>query len=163
MSSFTTGGEYLVPKRIHADRANSTLELEWPDGHVSRYDFETLRWLCPCAFCRGEAGIPGWLDSNPTLTPAQTQLTDLQLVGSYALQPTWADGHHTGFYTFQRLRDECPCAGGRRAPRRMPRARPASDAARLAATATDVVDPDTARALAQVEVEERLGVGRGRA
>jgi DUF971 family protein len=24
-------------------------------------------------------------------------------------QPTWADGHHTGFYTFQRLRDECPC------------------------------------------------------
>ena len=28
----------------------------------------TLRWLCPCAFCRGEAGLPGWLDSAPTLT-----------------------------------------------------------------------------------------------
>ena len=77
--------------------------MEWPDGHVTRYDFETLRWLCPCAYCRGEAGIPGWLDSNPTLTPAQIQLTDVQLVGSYALQPTWADGHHTGFYTFARL------------------------------------------------------------
>ncbi|HEY7598831.1 MAG TPA: DUF971 domain-containing protein [Candidatus Limnocylindrales bacterium] len=109
MSSFTRAGEYLVPTRIHADRASATLELEWPDGHVTRYDFTTLRWLCPCAYCRGEAGQPGWLDSNPTLTPAQTQLTDMQLVGSYALQPTWADGHHTGFYTFARLREECPC------------------------------------------------------
>jgi DUF971 family protein len=108
-NSFTSGREYLVPTRVHADRAASTLELEWPDGHVTRYDFETLRWLCPCAYCRGEAGIPGWLDSNPTLTPAQTQLTDLQLVGNYAIQPTWADGHHTGFYTFARLREECPC------------------------------------------------------
>ena len=110
MSSFTSGGEYLVPVRIHADRGAAVLEMEWPDGHVTRYDFETLRWLCPCAYCRGEAGMPGWLNSNPTLTPAQTQLTDLQLVGTYALQPTWADGHHTGFYTFARLREECPCA-----------------------------------------------------
>ncbi len=53
--------------------------------------------------------MPGWLDSKPTLTEAQTQLTDLQLVGQYAVQPTWADGHHTGYYTFQRLREECPC------------------------------------------------------
>jgi DUF971 family protein len=89
MSSFTTGREYMTPVRIHADRAAAVLELEWPDGHLTRYDFETLRWLCPCAYCRGEAGIPGWLDSNPTLTPVQTQLTDLALVGSYALQPTW--------------------------------------------------------------------------
>lgn len=109
LSSFTSGAEYLTPVRIHADRAASVLELEWPDGHVTRFDFLTLRWLCPCAFCRGEAGMPGWLDSNPTLTSAQTELTDLALVGSYAMQPTWADGHHTGFYTFRRLRDECPC------------------------------------------------------
>jgi Uncharacterized protein conserved in bacteria len=82
----------MVPVRVHADRAAAVLELEWPDGHVTRYDFETLRWLCPCAYCRGEAGIPGWLDSNPTMTPIQTQLTDLALVGNYALAPTWADG-----------------------------------------------------------------------
>jgi DUF971 family protein len=108
-SSFTRGGEYQVPIRIHADRAAATLELEWPDGHLTRYDFTTLRWLCPCAFCRGEGDAPGWLDSNPTLTPIQTQLTDLSLVGNYAVQPTWGDGHHTGLYTFTLLRDECPC------------------------------------------------------
>ena len=109
-SSYTRGGEYIVPTRIHADRGARALEIEWADGHRTSYDFVTLRWLCPCAFCRGEAGMPGWLDSMPTLTPAQTELTDLQLVGQYAIAPTWADGHHTGYYTFQRLRDECPCA-----------------------------------------------------
>ena len=108
-NSYLAGGEYLRPVRIHADRAASALEIEWADGHVTRYDFVTLRWLCPCAFCRGEAGQPGWLDSKPTLSPIQTELTDLQLVGQYAIAPTWGDGHHTGFYTFQRLRDECPC------------------------------------------------------
>jgi DUF971 family protein len=54
-------------------------------------------------------GMPGWLDSSPTLSDAQTTLTDLALVGQYAVAPTWGDGHHTGFYTFQRLREECPC------------------------------------------------------
>ncbi len=108
-TSYTSGGEYLTPVRIHADRPGKTLEIEWADGHQTRYDFVTLRWLCPCAFCRGEAGMPGWLDSKPTLTDAQVTLTDLQLVGQYAVAPTWADGHHTGFYTFQRLREGCPC------------------------------------------------------
>ncbi|MCY7418480.1 MAG: DUF971 domain-containing protein, partial [Chloroflexi bacterium] len=56
MTSYTTGGEYLTPTRIHADRAAAILEVDWSDGHQTRYDFVTLRWLCPCAFCRGEAG-----------------------------------------------------------------------------------------------------------
>ncbi len=109
MSSYTTGGEYLVPVRIHADRAARQLQIEWADGHETTYDFVTLRWLCPCAFCRGEMGMPGWLDSAPTLSEAQTTLSSMELVGAYAVAPTWADGHHTGFYTFQRLREECPC------------------------------------------------------
>jgi DUF971 family protein len=109
MSSYVRGEDYVRPARIHADRAARTLEIDWGDGHRTVYDFTTLRWLCPCAYCRGEAGMPGWLDSKPTLTDAQTQLTDLALVGQYAVQPTWADGHHTGYYTFQKLREECPC------------------------------------------------------
>jgi DUF971 family protein len=98
-----------APARIHADRAARTLHLEWPDGHATTYDFTALRWLCPCAYCRGEAGMPGWLDSKPTLTDDQTRMTDIQLVGSYAVCPTWGDGHHTGYYTFAILRDRCPC------------------------------------------------------
>ena len=95
--------------RIHADRAAGTLEIGWADGHTSVYQATPLRWLCPCAFCRGEAGLPGWLDSRPTLAPEQTRLVDVHLVGSYAIAPGWGDGHHTGFYTFRMLRDQCPC------------------------------------------------------
>lgn len=109
MSSYVTGGEYQRPGRIHADRAARTLVIEWADGHQTTYEFERLRWMCPCAFCRGEAGQPGWLDSNPTLTEAQVTIADLSLVGQYALAPTWADGHHTGYYTFSLLRESCPC------------------------------------------------------
>lgn len=103
-------GERTTPTRIHADRAAGTLEIEWADGHVTVYNAHDLRWLCPCAFCRGEAGLPGWLDTSPTLTSEQTRLVDVHLVGSYALAPTWADGHHTGYYPFALLRERCSCA-----------------------------------------------------
>ena len=57
-----------TPQRIHADRAARTLTIGWGDEHETVYDFVGLRWLCPCAYCRGEMGMPGWLDSAPTLT-----------------------------------------------------------------------------------------------
>ena len=98
-----------TPTRIHADRAAGTLELAWQDGHLTTYIAHDLRWLCPCAFCRGEAGLPGWLDTSPTLTAEQTRLVDVHLVGSYAIAPTWGDGHQTGYYPFRLLRDRCSC------------------------------------------------------
>ena len=98
-----------VPTRIHADREARTLRIDWADGHETIYDLTALRWLCPCAYCRGEAGMPGWLDSAPTLTAEQTRLTDLHLVGNYAVSPHWGDGHGTGYYPFRLLRDRCPC------------------------------------------------------
>jgi DUF971 family protein len=106
-----------VPVTIHADRDARTLEIGWMDGHRTIHDFVALRWLCPCAYCRGEAGMPGWLDSGPTLTPEQTRMVDIALVGNYAVAPTWGDGHHTGYYPFRLLRDRCPCqaCGERRA------------------------------------------------
>lgn len=105
--SIVTG--QVAPTAIHADRAAGRLDLTWPDGHVTSYDAITLRWLCPCAFCRGEAGLPGWLDSRPTLSAEQTRLVDVALVGGYAIAPTWGDGHHTGYYTYALLREQCPC------------------------------------------------------
>jgi DUF971 family protein len=110
-SNATTGRSTATatPATIHADRAAGTLAIEWRDAHPTLYDSVTLRWLCPCAFCRGEAGLPGWLDSAPQLTSEQTRLVDLQLVGQYAIAPTWGDGHHTGYYSFATLREMCPC------------------------------------------------------
>lgn len=98
-----------TPQAIHADRTARTLRIDWDDNHRSIYDFTALRWLCPCAFCRGEAGLPGWLDSAPTLTDDQTRMETIELVGNYAVAPTWGDGHHTGYYAFTMLRQRCPC------------------------------------------------------
>ena len=97
------------PVSFHADRSAGTLEIAWEDGHRSVFDLTALRWLCPCAYCRGEAGLPGWLDSSPTLSEVQTSLSDLALVGTYAIAPTWGDGHASGFYPFELLRGRCPC------------------------------------------------------
>ncbi len=98
-----------TPRTIHADRGAGTLAIEWADGHATTFDLTAFRWLCPCAYCRGEAGMPGWLDSSPTLTPEQTRLVDIHLVGNYAVAPTWGDGHATGFYAFSLMRHRCPC------------------------------------------------------
>ena len=105
----SSGAPSATPTGIHADRAAGTLMVDWADGHQTAYDARSLRWMCPCAFCRGEAGLPGWLDSAPTLTDEQTRLVDVQLVGSYAICPTWGDGHRTGYYSFAMLRARCPC------------------------------------------------------
>ena len=48
--------------------------------------------------------------ASAELTPQQTTLEDLQLVGSYGMTPSWQDGHHTGIFTFRNLRMMCPCA-----------------------------------------------------
>ena len=99
----TTTPSITTPVGIHADRAAGTLAIDWADGHRTVFDAEALRWLCPCAYCRGEAGMPGWLDSSPTLTAEQTRLVDVQLVGNYALRITFSDGHHTGIYSWETL------------------------------------------------------------
>ena len=130
-----------TPLRIDADRAAGSLRLEWADGHVTAYDTVTLRWLCPCAYCRGEAGMPGWLDSNPMLTAEQTRLVDIALVGSYAIQPTWGDGHDPAT-----TRSRC-CASSARAtnaPRTVPGAWRTTRAPRPTgpATATGMEGPD---------------------
>ena len=108
-TSFVRGGDGTAPARIHADREAGILRIEWLDGHVTEYGTVELRWLCPCAYCRGEAGLPGWLDSAPVLTPDQTRLVNVSLVGRYAIAPAWADGHDSGFFTFRSLRAACPC------------------------------------------------------
>ena len=100
----------IVPSSINAQREAGRVTIVWADGHRSEFEAESLRLMCPCAYCQGEAGRPGWLDTNPTLTPEQTQLVDMRLVGAYAIAPTWADGHDTGYYTFDALRAACPCS-----------------------------------------------------
>jgi DUF971 family protein len=78
--------------------------IEWEGGHRSVYTGEQLRWACPCAECRGEAGAPGRLSRVKNLDPAELRIQDVSLVGQYALQIAFQSGHATGLYTFSLLR-----------------------------------------------------------
>ena len=82
------------------------LAIKWDDGAESFLRLETLRKNCPCAGCQGERDVLGNLHKGPIkpLTPASFHLRQIQTIGSYALQPTWGDGHNTGLYAFEYLR-----------------------------------------------------------
>jgi DUF971 family protein len=80
------------------------MEITWEDGTKSTYTGEQLRWACPCAECRGEAGMQGRLARVQTLSPAELRVSDVTLVGQYALQIAFESGHATGIYTFSLLK-----------------------------------------------------------
>jgi DUF971 family protein len=85
------------------------MDVVWEDGHHSTYSGEQLRWACPCAECRGEAGAPGRLSRVKNLAPEELRIQDVSLVGQYALQIAFQSGHATGLYTFSLLRGLCNC------------------------------------------------------
>ena len=82
------------------------LAIKWDDGRESFIPLESLRRHCPCAGCQGERDIMGNLYKGPdeVLTPRSFQLLRIVNVGGYAIQPIWADGHNTGIFSFDYLR-----------------------------------------------------------
>jgi len=80
------------------------VEITWEDGARTTYTGEQLRWACPCAECRGEAGATGRLARVKTLNDDELKIRDVTLVGQYALQIAFESGHATGIYTFSYLR-----------------------------------------------------------
>jgi DUF971 family protein len=79
--------------------------VQWNDGEESYFSLERLRRACPCATCGGEPDVLGNIARpNVSYTDKSFKLMGWQLVGGYALQPRWADGHSTGLYSFQYLR-----------------------------------------------------------
>jgi len=81
------------------------LAIKWNDGEESYFLLERLRRACPCAACGGEPDVMGRVE-RPLVSYAASSflLRGFQLVGGYAIQPTWADGHSSGLYSFQYLK-----------------------------------------------------------
>ncbi len=81
------------------------LAIAWSDGKESYLDLDRLRRACPCASCSGEPDALGRVARPETAHgEGAFQLTRYELIGGYALQPFWADGHHSGLYSFDYLR-----------------------------------------------------------
>ena len=88
-------------------RGERKLRLKWEDGHEAKYPYEYLRGHCPCASCQGH-----FEPTKFVRVPGAT-LARVELVGNYAFNLFWTDGHDTGIYSFRKLRELCPCKGCR--------------------------------------------------
>lgn len=97
--------------------AGTGMDIEWKDGHRSSYTFQFLRDACPCAMCNEERNRTGrkpgeGMKSEAGVLPlfkAVARATEAEPVGRYAIRFTWNDGHLHGIYSWDYLREVCPC------------------------------------------------------
>ena len=81
------------------------LAIKWDDGREDFIALEKLRRACPCAQCVNE--WTGERMLKPSSISEELEINELSLVGRYALNFRWSDGHETGIYSFRYLRDLC--------------------------------------------------------
>jgi len=96
-----------IPVAMRNYSGDGYLEIDWSDGHGSRYSHEWLRVQCPCADCRGHTPEQAKVIKGKE----QVRISDIAPVGNYALRISFDDGHNTGLYEFSGLRHTlCRCA-----------------------------------------------------
>jgi DUF971 family protein len=108
----------VTPKKVRVLKTEGTgVEIDWKDGHQSRWNFVWLRNACPCATCHEEREKTGRLPGEqkpkaPTLLvmyEAPVRPLEVTPVGKYALKFKWSDGHESGIYSWDYLRRVCRC------------------------------------------------------
>ncbi|MCA9972962.1 MAG: DUF971 domain-containing protein [Anaerolineales bacterium] len=100
----------IRPTGVTADRGKRELVIGWNDGRECRYPFAGLRAICPCVTCKGghaNMGGPPDVERLHSSVNPELNLEAVHPVGSYALQFVWSDGHDTGIYTWDYLRQAC--------------------------------------------------------
>jgi DUF971 family protein len=112
----------IPPNKVleRAELLGRILVLHWADAHRSELMLDAVRRACPCASCGGSGAArgPGLQMVAPS---GKWEVQAIQVVGRYALQLSWRDGHDTGIYSFELLRSLCECVecnsgGGSDAP-----------------------------------------------
>ena len=104
MSSIPERRQAIEPREI-SQESDTLLRITWADGVGCDYKAAALRRACPCAQCVNE--WTGERTLKPEAIADEVEINDLAIVGRYALNFRWSDGHETGIYSFQYLRDLC--------------------------------------------------------
>lgn len=98
--------EQSRPVKLDLQLPEQMLRITWADNVTSEFQAGFLRRNCPCATCRSERDKPA--TGLPILSARQAgdiRVTGGDLVGNYAIQLHWSDGHNTGIYDFRLLRE----------------------------------------------------------
>jgi DUF971 family protein len=89
---------------------HGSLEIQWSDGVKMDYPFGLLRKACPCATCRekkrAESTKPkGMLQVLSAAETVPLAVSQMRPVGNYAYNINFSDGHSSGLFTMDLLRE----------------------------------------------------------
>jgi len=87
------------PREIKLHQKSRVLEISFADGKTFRLPCEFLRVYSPSAEVRGHGPGQEVLQTGKK----DVEITKLEPVGRYAVQPTFSDGHSTGIYSWDLL------------------------------------------------------------
>ena len=88
-----------TPTEIKLHQHSRVLELTFDDGRSFRLPYEYLRVFSPSAEVRGHGPGQEVLQAGKR----DIEIRHVEPVGSYAIQPTFSDGHATGIYSWEYL------------------------------------------------------------
>ena len=91
--------EGTFPTGITLHQKSRVLEIAFSDGRSFRLPYEYLRVYSPSAEVRGHGPGQEVLQTGKR----DVEISALEPVGSYAVQPTFSDGHGTGIYSWEYL------------------------------------------------------------
>jgi len=89
------------PTEISLHQKSRVLEISYSDGESFELSYEFLRVHSPSAEVQGHGPGQGVLQ----LAKENVMITNVEPVGSYAIQPSFDDGHDTGIYSWETLYD----------------------------------------------------------
>lgn len=92
----------IEPARI-IEENDAEVTIEWSDGAETHYSAPQLRRSCPCAGCIDEWTGQKRLDEKSV--GDDLAFKHISIVGRYALNFHFTDGHDTGIFSFAYLRD----------------------------------------------------------
>ena len=87
------------PTAITLHQASQVLEVAFADGAAFRIPFELMRVYSPSAEVQGHGPGQEVLQTGKR----GVEVTALEPVGHYAVQPTFSDGHESGIFTWEYL------------------------------------------------------------
>ena len=88
-----------TPTEIKLRQKSRVLDIDFSDGRSFSLSFEFLRVFSPSAEVRGHGPGQEVLQTGKR----NVDIVSLDPVGSYAVQPTFSDGHATGIYAWDYL------------------------------------------------------------
>jgi len=104
----------VLPTEIEKVDGGRSLKIGWSDGQLQTVTAKVLRDACPCATCfeknlgKAKKMEAGQKKSLPILSPEQLvplQVAQMKPAGGYAYQITFSDGHGTGLYSLDLIRE----------------------------------------------------------